>query len=386
MALPFRAWLAERLPIEFLTKFTREQLAEPQPRHVSWLHTLGFSALLLLMLQIGTGILLLFYYKPGAATAYASVKFISEKVTFGWFFRQLHIWGANFIITILALHILRVFFYGAYKKPRELTWMVGAGLLVVTLGFAFTGYLLPWDQLAFWGTTVGTESTKEVPLIGHFLLKFLRGGENVTDITLSRFFAIHVALLPAGLLLLIGIHLFLIRYHRISPLSRTDEPEPYQNPGFADNARPYFPDHFKKEVLVSYSVLIALVLTAIAVHIPLGKPANPMVTPPGIKPEWYFLPIYQSLKYVPGWLGVLGNGFFVLLLVLLPLLDRSPERHPKRRKFMTMLGILVVVGTLGMGWLGYISDTTWRILGKRVYFDVKAIPHFLEEGQRPGAN
>jgi quinol-cytochrome oxidoreductase complex cytochrome b subunit len=379
MPLPFRAWFAERLPLDFLAKFTREQLAEPQPRHVSWLHTLGFTALMLFALQIASGILLLFYYKPGAATAYESVKFISDKVTFGWFFRQLHTWGANFIVTVVALHIVRVFFYGAYKKPRELTWMVGAGLFLVTLGFAFTGYLLPWDQLAFWGTTVGTESTKEVPLIGNFLLKFLRGGDHVTDITLTRFFAIHVALLPAALLLLIGLHLFFIRYHHISPLSRTDEPEPHHNPRFADNARPYFPDHFKKELLVSYSVIIALVITAVTVHIPLGKPANPMVTPPGIKPEWYFLPIYQSLKYVPGWLGVLGNGAFILLLVLLPLLDRSPERHPKRRKFMTTLGILVIAGTLAMGWLGYISETTWRIFGKRVHFDQKAIPQFLEE-------
>ena len=170
--MSFRAWLAERLPIEFIAKFSREQLAEPQPRHVSWLHTLGFAALILLALQIFTGILLLFYYKPGAATAYESIKFINEKVTFGWFFRQLHIWGANFIVTVVALHLVRVFFYGAYKKPRELTWMVGAGLFLVTLGFAFTGYLLPWDQLAFWGTTVGTDSTKEVPLIGNFLLVF----------------------------------------------------------------------------------------------------------------------------------------------------------------------------------------------------------------------
>jgi len=383
--MSFRAWLAERLPIEFIAKFTREQLAEPQPRHVSWLHTLGFAALILMALQIFTGVLLLFYYKPGAATAYESIKFINEQVTFGWFFRQLHIWGANFIVTVVALHLARVFFYGAYKKPRELTWMVGAGLFLVTLGFAFTGYLLPWDQLAFWGTTVGTDSTKEVPLIGNFLLVFLRGGENVTDITLSRFFAIHVAILPVTLLALISLHMFLIRYHHISPLNRTDESDPSHHPQFAEQARPYFPDHFKKELLVAYGILLALVITAIMVHMPLGKPANPMVTPHGIKPEWYFLPIYQSLKYVPGWLGVLGNGAFVALLLLLPLLDRSPERHPKRRKFMTTLGILIIAGTVGMGWLGYVSDTTWRILGQRVHFDIKAIPHFLKEGERPGA-
>ena len=385
MPAKFYAWLSERLPIHFITKFTREQLAEPQPRHVSWLHTLGFAALILLAVQIFTGILLLFYYKPGAATAYESIKFISEKVTFGWFFRQLHIWGANFIITVVALHLVRVFFYGAYKKPRELTWMVGVGLFLVMLGFAFTGYLLPWDQLAFWGTTVGTDSTKEVPLIGNLLLTLLRGGENVTDITLSRFFAIHIAILPVTMLALIGLHMFLIRYHHIAPLNRTDEPDPSSHAQFAEQARPYFPDHFKKELLVAYGILIALVITAITVHMPLGKPANPMVTPHGIKPEWYFLPIYQSLKYVPGWLGVLGNGLFVALLLLLPLLDRSPERHPKRRKFMTTLGILLIVGTLGMGWLGYVSDTTWRILGQRVHFDIKGMPHFLKEGERPGA-
>jgi len=379
--MSLRAWLSERLPIAFISKFSREQLAEPQPRHVSWLHTLGFAALLLFALQIFTGVLLLFYYKPGAATAYESIQFINEKVTFGWFFRQLHIWGANFIVTVVALHLVRVFFYGAYKKPRELTWMVGAALFLVTLGFAFTGYLLPWDQLAFWGTTVGTDSTKEVPLVGNFLLVLLRGGENVSDITLSRFFAIHLALLPMLLFALIGLHMFLIRYHHISPLHRTDESE---QPQFANQARPYFPDHFKKELLVAYGILIALVITALTVHMPLGKPANPMVTPPGIKPEWYFLPIYQSLKYVPGWLGVLGNGVFVALLILLPLLDRSPERHPKRRKFMTTLGILIIAGTLGMGWLGYVSDTTWRILGKRVHFDMKGVPHFLKEGERPG--
>lgn len=381
--MSLHTWLSERLPLAFLTKFTRDQLAEPQPRHVSWLHTLGFTALILLALQIFTGVLLLFYYKPGAATAYESIKFISEKVTFGWFFRQLHLWGANFIVTVVALHLVRVFFYGAYKKPRELTWMAGAGLFLVVLGFAFTGYLLPWDQLAFWGTTVGTDSTKEVPLIGPFLLTFLRGGENVTDITLSRFFAIHVVVLPAVLLALIGLHLFLVRYHHIAPLTRTDEPDPAHDPKFAASARPYFPDHFKKELLVAYGVLIALVITALTVHMPLGKPANPMVTPHGIKPEWYFLPIYQSLKYVPGWVGVLGNGAFVLLLILLPLFDRSPERHPQRRKWMTTLGILIVAGSLTMGWLGYISDTTWRILGRRVHFDIKAIPHFLKEGERP---
>ena len=379
-------WFSERLPLDFIKNFTREQLAEPQPRHVSWLHTLGFTALFLFVFQIATGILLLFYYKSSAAEAYASVKFIIEKTNYGWFIRQMHAWGANFIVTVLALHLLRVFFYGAYKKPRELTWMAGALLFLITLGFGFTGYLLPWDQLAFWGTTVGRDSTKEVPLIGGLLLKFLRGGELVSDITLSRFFALHVAILPLALGALLGLHLFLIRYHHISPLASVDEPEPSGAQIMAGGGKPYFPGHFKKELVVSYAVLIALVVTAITVHMPLGKPANPMVTPPHIKPDWYFLPVYQLLKYVPGWLGVLGAGAFTGALVLLPLLDRSPARHPRRRKIMTTIGVVVIVVTVGLGWLGYISETTWRILGTRVYFDLKAIPHVLEEGEKPARN
>ncbi|MGH7495341.1 MAG: cytochrome b [bacterium] len=377
--MPLKTWLAERIPLDFLRRFAAEQLSEPQPRHVSWLHTLGFTALLLLIVQIATGILLLFYYKPGAQTAYSSVKFITEKVTLGWFFRQLHVWGAHFIVTFIFLHLMRVFFYGAYKRPRELTWMVGLGLFLTVMGFALTGYLLPWDELAFWGTVVATDSTKEVPLLGGFLLQLVRGGETVSDVTLTRFFALHVALLPTVFLALVSLHLFLIRYHHISPLSRTDEPEPSPRQILANGGKPYFPDHFKKELLIAYGALALIVILAFITKPPLGKPANPLVTPAGIKPEWYFLPVYQSLKYVPGWVGVLGNGVFVLFLLLLPLLDRNPERHPKRRKVATWLGITIIASGIGLGILGHLADTTREIFGKKVYFDIKGIPKILEE-------
>ncbi len=372
--MPFQTWLAERIPLDFLRRFAKEQMNEPQPRHVSWLHTFGFTVLLLLIVQIATGILLLFYYKPGALTAYNSVKFITEKVTLGWLFRQLHVWGAHFIVSFIFLHLMRVFFYGAYKKPRELTWMTGIGLFLIIMGFSLTGYLLPWDELAFWGTVVATDSTKEVPLLGDFLLRLVRGGEIVSDLTLTRFFAAHVALLPTLLLALIAGHLFLIRYHHISPLARTDEPEPTTAQIFARGGKPYFPDHFKKELVIAYLVLAAIVVLAFITKPTLGKPANPLVTPPGIKPEWYFLPVYQSLKYVPAWLGVLGNGAFVLLLLLLPLLDLNPERHPRRRKVAVWLGILTIAGGLGLGVLGHLADTTREIFGKKIYFDLKGIP------------
>lgn len=365
-------WLAERLPLDSLRRFTREHLDDPQPRHVNWLHTLGFAALFLLIVQFATGVLLLFYYKPGALTAYTSVKFIMEKVTLGRLFRQLHVWGAHFIVITIFLHLLRVFFYGAYKKPRELTWMAGVGLFLTVMAFTLTGYLLPWDERAFWGTVVATDTTKEVPLLGDFILKFVRGGDVVSDLTLSRFFALHVSLLPMALFGLIALHMFLIRYHHIAPLTRTDEPEPPRE------GRPYFPDHFKKETLVAYGVMLLVLALAIFAKPHLGKAANPMVTPTGIKPEWYFLPVYQSLKYVPGWLGVIGNGVFVLFLLALPLLDRNPERHPKRRKLATWAGLVLVIGALTLGVLGHLSDTTRTIFGKKVYFDIKGIPQVVE--------
>ncbi len=376
-----KSWLAERLPLEFLRRFVLEQLSEPQPRHVNWLHTLGFTALLLFLVQLGTGLLLLFYYKPGAQTAYSSVQFITEKVTLGWFIRQMHVWGATFIVIAVLLHLLRVYFFGAYKKPRELTWMAGMGLLLVTLLFTLTGYLLPWDQVAYWGTVVATDTVKEVPLLGSFLLKLVRGGETVSDLTLTRFFALHVTLLPLALLALLALHLFLVRYHRIAPLTRTDQPQPGDEQLRAEGARPYYPDHFKREVVIAYSALALLVVVALCSKPHLGAAANPLVTPTGIKPEWYFLPVYQSLKYVPGWLGVLGNGALVLFLLVLPLLDRNPERHPRRRKLATWAGILFLAGGLVLGILGHLSDTTREIFGRKVHFNNQGMPQVVAEDE-----
>ena len=377
--MSLQSWFAERLPLAELGRFARKQLAEPQPRHVSWLHTLGFALLLLFALQIATGVLLLFYYKSGALTAYSSVKFIIEKVTLGGFFRQLHVWGAHFIIVVVFLHILRVFFYGAYKKPRELTWMVGIGLFLTASLFALTGYLLPWDQVAYWGTVVATDATKEIPILGDFLLKLIRGGDTVTDLTLTRFFAIHVFLLPMAFVALVTVHLILARYYRISPLTRTDEPEPGHDELHANGSAPYYPHHFMKELTVAVAAIGLLVILAVFSKPHLGPAANPLVTPAGIKPEWYFLPVYQSLKYVPGWLGVIGNGAFVLFLVMLPLIDRSPERHPARRKVAVWVGIFIVAAGIGLGILGHLSETTREIFGKRIHFDIKGIPTILKE-------
>ena len=177
---------------------------------VTWAYTLGSATLLVMVNQILTGILLTIYYVPSPQDAYSSVAFITNEITAGWLIRGLHHWGASAMVILAGLHMIRVIVHGAYKFPREITWFTGLGLLAVTMAFGFTGYLLPWDQKAYWATTVGTRMLEVVPVIGDWLLRFARGGEELSAVTLTRFYGMHIWVLPAVLLLLIGIHMFLV--------------------------------------------------------------------------------------------------------------------------------------------------------------------------------
>lgn len=186
------------------------------PGHLNWTFCLGISALGLFIIQAFTGVLLALYYKPAPETAYESVQHIMYNVRLGWLFRQVHAWGANLMVGAVFLHMLRVFFYGSYKAPREITWMVGVVLLFITLTFAFTGYLLPWDQLAYWATTVGTEMFASIPIVGSAILHITRGGETVSGETLSRFYAVHTIILPGFTAMTIMLHLFMVQRQGIS--------------------------------------------------------------------------------------------------------------------------------------------------------------------------
>ncbi|MGD2162765.1 MAG: cytochrome b N-terminal domain-containing protein [Anaerolineales bacterium] len=190
---------------------------------VNWLYTLGSATLFTAINQIVTGILLTIYYVPSPDQAYDSVQYITTQVPAGWLIRGLHHWGASAMVLLTVLHMLRVIFYGAYKFPREVTWFTGVGLLVVVLGFGFTGYLLPWDQKAYWATTVGTRIAEVTPLIGNWILRVMRGGSELTAVTLARFFGVHVWFLPAALLALLGIHLYLIVRIGISSVPKREE-------------------------------------------------------------------------------------------------------------------------------------------------------------------
>jgi quinol-cytochrome oxidoreductase complex cytochrome b subunit len=189
----------------------------------NWLYTLGSATLFAAINQIVTGILLTIYYVPTPDHAYDSVQYISTQVTAGWFIRGLHHWGASAMVILAVLHMLRVILYGAYKYPREMTWFSGVGLLLVVLGFGFTGYLLPWDQKAYWATTVGTRIAGVAPLIGDWMLRVMRGGDELSAITLARFFGTHVWVLPAILILFMLVHLYLVIRLGITAVPRRED-------------------------------------------------------------------------------------------------------------------------------------------------------------------
>ena len=219
MVTQISEWLDERLGWRSVweTIFLRKV-----PK-VNWSYTLGSATLFAAINQAVTGILLTIYYVPSPDQAYASVQYITSQVPAGWLIRGLHHWGASAMILLTVLHMVRVIFYGSYKYPREVTWFTGVGLLLVVFGFGFSGYLLPWDQKAFWATTVGTRIAEVTPFVGNAILRIMRGGKELTAITLARFFGVHVWFLPATLIILIGIHLYLVIRIGISSVPTREE-------------------------------------------------------------------------------------------------------------------------------------------------------------------
>ena len=362
-------------------QFVNKQLHKRLPPHTSWLHLFASLSLLLFISQTLTGILLLIYYRPTPEEAHESIKYITAEVHFGWLYRQIHAWGASLMILLVVLHMMRTFFAGAYKKPRELTWMTGAVLFIITITFGFTGYLLPWNQIAFWATTVGTESANKVPVIGSWLQYFLRGGDAVTGETLSRFFVVHVIILPWILAGLVGVHLFLMRLNNLATLERVGEEKPFPQ----ECGIPFFPVHAAKEGVVVALLLAVLVTLSVVAPWGIGEPADPLSTPEHIKPEWYFLPSYQLLKYFEGpygaVVGILACSVPFILLLVWPFLDRGKERHPKKRPLAVGIGLLGVVAALFLGFLGHVSETNQTFFGKRYHIDLLGWPHPIDETQ-----
>jgi len=335
-------WIDERLDLSEIRHFIAEK-GVPVHTQKIWYY-LGGMTLFLFAVQIFTGILLLLYYRPSAAEAYESVQFIVTQVQFGWLIRNIHSWSANLLIGLAFAHFFSVFFLKSYRKPRELTWVSGILLLFLMLGFGFSGYLLPWNELSFFATKVGTGIAGAVPLIGHFSLRLLRGGDDVTGATLSRFYGLHVAVATA----LVALHLLLVQRQGMSvPL----DIEKKLKPGERVPQMPFFPNYVLRDVLAWY--VVVAVLAALAAFYPweLGTKADPFaVVPPGIRPEWYFLAMFHTLKLVPSHvlgfegerLGVVAFGIAALFLVLVPFLDRRASRGESSRLFTVLAAIGLV--------------------------------------------
>ena len=342
----------ERVELKDLVEFLGKKYVPVHSRSV-WYYFGGVS-LFLFIIQVVTGILLLLYYKGSEELAFESIQFIMSKVQFGWLIRSIHSWAANLFVLAAMIHMFSVFFEKSYRKPREITWLTGMLMFFLALGFGFSGYLLPWNELAFFATKVGTDIAGVVPIIGKPILVFLRGGEDVTGATLSRFFGFHVAVFPGIFTVLLGIHLVLVQRQGMSePL--------HHSPG--GKTMPFFPNFLLRDLLLWLIVLNLLAILAVFFPWELGQKADLFApAPAGIKPEWYFMFMFQTLKYLPAhiWFiegevfGVLLFGLAGALWTLVPFWDRKSSAGQQNR-LVNYVGIIVVIYILILTILGYME-------------------------------
>ena len=356
IARTVRSWFDERLPVTEVQDFATHKTV-PTHRY-SVFYYLGGMTMFFFVIQVVTGIMLMLYYRPSADGAFESVEFIMTVVPFGWLIRSIHSWSANLMVFFAFVHLATVYFTKSYRKPREMTWVTGCLLLFLAMAFGFSGYLLPWNQLAFFATKVGTDIAGAVPFIGEWTLRFLRGGDRVTGGTLSRFFGWHVAILPAITTVLLGIHLLLVQVQGMSvPPKQQDE---------AAGKRPmkFFPDFAMRDL---WGWILALgVLAAIAALFPweLGDKADPFAPAyKDIRPEWYFMFMFETLKLIPGGeiagieyeaIPILLFSLGGLLMMLVPFLDRKVKLTGRSPVF-TYIGILALIYMVGMTAWGYRS-------------------------------
>jgi cytochrome b6 len=327
-------WFRERIDLGPVLALMAKKTV-PVHRH-SWIYLLGGSALFLFALQVLTGALLMLYYQPTEAGAHQSVERIMTEVPFGGAVRSVHAWGADFFIGVVALHFVVKLFTRAYRKPREMTWLSGMLLLFVALAFGFSGYLLPWTELSYYATLVGTQIPGTVPVVGEWVVHFLRGGPQVTGDTLTRFFAAHVLLLPLVCGLLAAVHVALVQAQGSSlPVAMPKER--------VRDAMPFFSEFLLIELCIWLLIFGTIVTLATVQPVGIGVEADPTKPPaPGIKPEWYFLFMFQTLKHVPETIGVLLFSLGAVFLIVVPFLDRKAMRDQKSPGFTVVFVILAV--------------------------------------------
>lgn len=355
MRTQVRDWINRRYQIGAFVDFLKKKKV-PYGKGWYWRY-FGGIALFLFVVQVLSGILLLLYYKASADSAYESIRFIMSKVQFGWLVRSVHSWSANLMLLAVFIHMFSVFFLKAYKKPRELTWLTGVILLVLAMAFGFSGYLLPWNQLSFFATKVGTDILGVVPLIGKGLMTLLRGSQEVTGATLPRFYGIHVAILPLLFFVILAAHLLFIQLQGMSePKGWKDLPEEKKI------YIPFFPNFMLRDMLLWLIVLNVLAILAVFFPWELGQKADPFApAPAGIRPEWYFLFMFQTLKYIPAevlflegeLLGIMMFALGGLVWLLIPFLDTT-EDGTVRSRVIWGGGVVVLLFIVIMTVIGFV--------------------------------
>jgi quinol-cytochrome oxidoreductase complex cytochrome b subunit len=344
---PVYQWFRERIPIQ--GDVLREMTNEPVPNHMKrWWFCLGGTPAYLFVVQIATGILLAFYYQPSPSTAYESVRYITDQVSYGWYIRSVHKWAATLMVAAVILHQMRVYFTGGYRRPREVNWMIGMFLLLCTLIVGFTGYSLVYEQLSYWGATVGANIADNVPLVGGFGKRLLLGGDAYNEKTLPRFFILHAAVLPVTMILLIGIHILLIRLHGVTEFHFKNEPT--EKPKFFS----FFPDHMYTELIMGLALMILLSALATVLPATLGPRADPLTTPEVIKPEWFFYVTFRWLKLFSGTFAVVSSGFIVFTMFAWPFIDGAFRKYTRFTEASVWIGIVAVFAIVGL--------TVWEAL------------------------
>ncbi len=332
-------FLRDRLRYGAVLEFLSQKKV-PRHRHSFW-YIFGGLTFFFFLVQLVTGVLLLIYYTPTPQGANESVRFIKDQVPFGWLIRSLHSWSANLMIGTLFVHLFSVFFMKAYRKPRELMWISGVILMLLVLGFGFTGYLLPWDTVAYFATQIGTEIPRSIPVVGELVVSILRGGEFIAEESLKRLFALHVVILPLITIVVVAFHLILNQVQGTSvPIGLVP-----RKPGL-----PFYPNYMYRDAITWSAGTLLLVCLALIYPVQLGVKADPFASaPPGIHPEWYFLTLYETLRLVPSSIfGVnsevivnVGVGFVVLALLAVPFLDRTASME-RRGIVFHLIGITAI--------------------------------------------
>src|ERR1700682_4879921 len=337
-------WLNRRTGLDTLL---RTALYEPIPGGARLAYVFGSGLLFIFISQVITGVFLALYYVPSADHAHTTVAYITKAVTAGSFLRSLHAYGASAMVIVLLLHLSQTYIYGAYKGPREILWVSGCVLFALVLGIAFTGYLLPWDQRAYFATAVGTNAASEVPWFGEALKRMLRGGTEMGTLTISRFFVAHVFLIPACIFALVASHILLFRKAGAAGPTDEDPHEPKQKTEL------FYPRQVLMDLSLTALLIAGLGLLCFFVPMQLGPPANPADAQYVPRPEWYYLPIFQWLKYWHGSAAIVGvlviPTAIALGIVALPFLDRSVERRPWKRPAAMTAYAFVVLALVGLG-------------------------------------